>query len=687
MPRRRRASTPGRIAAAIVNARNRSASRIRSSHSASAPTTTATTTEAATNARRAVCCTAGLFPMLALQETLAWTRSRGRDRRPRREGLRRRRDLAAPGARRPARGRRGGRARADARGPAPRVRDGRRRPARPRPRPSAEAGLPPRRTPRRLSRGPPGHGECLTLAAARGSVSKADRKSPATARRAHPRRTLKRMARILRTTLPDGYFHVTANSVHETLLFRDDRDRLLFLWLFGAALTRFTLEWHVYCLLGMHYHAVLAGRIEDVSRAAQWYQSTYAREHNARTGRQGALFRERFSSWVIHDEDHYANTVAYILANPVRAGLVARPEDWPWSGTPSKAPRSRASAVRSDGRVANRDVSARQRHVAVDRVGRRTDPRECIRHEPQVGVTRRQCRQRADPVRRRSDNRAVVLDVEQKRIPDAEAGLRPGHREEAADRGPVPGHGHARDPAAERSADDVVAPLELAPDGAGLTVADAEQSNRVVERSAEGPAVRLPAAGAERARPERQLAVGGKRPVLVEARRCNRRHRQSGDHRAGERSEEAKPKHRRLLSRRDGGHRPCSRAPPFRADCSVIALVRNPSARCSDLRHNRCKRNGGVVRPVRGVSNPGEPPRARRRSRDRRQRWKAARAARQPARARKPRRLRGRIDRGPVGRRCDVQVGGQPPRPRLAAPEDDCKRPRRPRRRRLPDPC
>src|ERR671922_2189789 len=256
MPRRRRASTPGRIAAAIVNARNRSARRIRSSHSANAPTTTATTTEAATNARRAVSCTAGLFPMLALQETWAWPRSRGRDRRPRRgglpggaaardragtaarlgdparrgrrrahdravaglggrgrarrvrgpdrvarrlevgadtgrrddrEGLRRRRDLAAPGARRPARGRRGGRARADARGPAPRVRDGRRRPARPRPRPSAEAGLPPRRTPRRLSRGPPGHGECLTLAAARGSVSKADRKLPATGRRADPR--------------------------------------------------------------------------------------------------------------------------------------------------------------------------------------------------------------------------------------------------------------------------------------------------------------------------------------------------------------------------------------------------------------------------------------------------------------------------------------------------------------------
>ena len=60
------------------------------------------------------------------------------------------------------------------------------------------------------------------------------------------------VARILRTTLRDGYFHVTANSVHGALLFRDDRDRLLFLWLFRRALARFALCWHAYCLMGTH---------------------------------------------------------------------------------------------------------------------------------------------------------------------------------------------------------------------------------------------------------------------------------------------------------------------------------------------------------------------------------------------------------------------------------------------------
>jgi REP element-mobilizing transposase RayT len=35
---------------------------------------------------------------------------------------------------------------------------------------------------------------------------------------------------------------------------------------------------------------------------------------------------------VIHDEEHYENTIAYVLDNPVRAGLVERRENWPWSG-------------------------------------------------------------------------------------------------------------------------------------------------------------------------------------------------------------------------------------------------------------------------------------------------------------------------------------------------------------------
>ncbi|HEX7256254.1 MAG TPA: hypothetical protein VF236_10035 [Gaiellaceae bacterium] len=89
------------------------------------------------------------------------------------------------------------------------------------------------------------------------------------------------MARVLRTELPDGFFHLTARSVHETMLFGDDDDRHAFLTLLLRAVVRWRLDLHVYCLLGTHYHALVDAPTERISPALQWAQSHYAREHNA----------------------------------------------------------------------------------------------------------------------------------------------------------------------------------------------------------------------------------------------------------------------------------------------------------------------------------------------------------------------------------------------------------------------
>jgi REP element-mobilizing transposase RayT len=57
----------------------------------------------------------------------------------------------------------------------------------------------------------------------------------------------------------------------------------------------------------------------------------YARRSNKRHGRRGHLFEERFSSHAIRDERHLSAAVAYVLQNPVQAGLCTRPQEWQWS--------------------------------------------------------------------------------------------------------------------------------------------------------------------------------------------------------------------------------------------------------------------------------------------------------------------------------------------------------------------
>jgi REP element-mobilizing transposase RayT len=139
--------------------------------------------------------------------------------------------------------------------------------------------------------------------------------------------------RILRTTLPDGYFHITARGVEQRAIYLDREDCRSFLALFGSTARRFGWDLYAFCLMGNHYHVVLEATRDRLSDGVQWLNGVYAQQFNKRHERWGHLFGSRFSSWVIESEEHLYKACRYVLANPVRAGLCERPEEWPWSGS------------------------------------------------------------------------------------------------------------------------------------------------------------------------------------------------------------------------------------------------------------------------------------------------------------------------------------------------------------------
>ena len=62
-------------------------------------------------------------------------------------------------------------------------------------------------------------------------------------------------------------------------------------------------------------------------------EGPYAQQFNAKHGRVGHLFQERFHARVVRDELHFERTYEYIRNNPVVAGMCSTPYDWPWSGS------------------------------------------------------------------------------------------------------------------------------------------------------------------------------------------------------------------------------------------------------------------------------------------------------------------------------------------------------------------
>ena len=139
------------------------------------------------------------------------------------------------------------------------------------------------------------------------------------------------MPRILRTTLPDGYFHITARGVEQRAIYLDRDDCRTFLRLFAATTDSYGWSVYAFCLMGNHYHLVLEATREALSGGVQWLNGVYAQRFNERYERWGHLFGDRFRSWVIDSEDYLYDACRYVLNNPVRAGLCELPEDWPWS--------------------------------------------------------------------------------------------------------------------------------------------------------------------------------------------------------------------------------------------------------------------------------------------------------------------------------------------------------------------
>ncbi len=86
-----------------------------------------------------------------------------------------------------------------------------------------------------------------------------------------------------------------------------------------------------YVIMANHVHALLLPAISP-SRLLRALKGSSAREANHVLGRTGETFwqAESYDHWV-RDEIEYRRIAAYIENNPVRAGLVARAEDYAWS--------------------------------------------------------------------------------------------------------------------------------------------------------------------------------------------------------------------------------------------------------------------------------------------------------------------------------------------------------------------
>lgn len=140
------------------------------------------------------------------------------------------------------------------------------------------------------------------------------------------------MARLPRLILPGQPHHVILRGNNRQAIFFSDLDRQQLLSTLGEAASQYRVAVHAYVLMDNHLHLLLTPPTADaLSRMMQSLGRRYVGWFNARHQRSGTLWEGRFRAGLIEGERHLLACMRYIELNPVRAGLCAQAEQWPWS--------------------------------------------------------------------------------------------------------------------------------------------------------------------------------------------------------------------------------------------------------------------------------------------------------------------------------------------------------------------
>lgn len=140
------------------------------------------------------------------------------------------------------------------------------------------------------------------------------------------------MARQLRLTAPGYPHHVIQRGNNRQSVFVDDEDRTQFLAHLRDYARQYRVAVHAYVLMDNHVHLLLTPETGDgLPQMMQAIGRHYVRGFNRRHGRTGTLWEGRYRSTVIEAERYLLACMVYIDLNPVRAGMVAAPADYPWS--------------------------------------------------------------------------------------------------------------------------------------------------------------------------------------------------------------------------------------------------------------------------------------------------------------------------------------------------------------------
>ena len=128
-----------------------------------------------------------------------------------------------------------------------------------------------------------------------------------------------------------GLRHVWVNATGNERYYVDNDDRIVWIRLLTRVLDRFPWKCIAFCQLSTHVHLIVDVPDTSLPLGMKQLNMAYSKDFNARHDRVGQFVRSRYGSRRIVEGRDLVGVYAYVVLNPVSAGLCPRPEDWRWS--------------------------------------------------------------------------------------------------------------------------------------------------------------------------------------------------------------------------------------------------------------------------------------------------------------------------------------------------------------------
>jgi putative transposase len=146
------------------------------------------------------------------------------------------------------------------------------------------------------------------------------------------------MARLPRYVIPGQPQHIIQRGNNRQVIFAAEADYQFFRDALVEAAEKHELAIHAYVWMSNHIHLLATPANEHgISKVFQSVGRKYVQYFNFTYKRSGTLWEGRYRSTVVDSEVYLLTLMRYIELNPVRAGMVAHPRDYPWSSYPFNA--------------------------------------------------------------------------------------------------------------------------------------------------------------------------------------------------------------------------------------------------------------------------------------------------------------------------------------------------------------